>query len=107
VSDQNQAMVVSGNHPYGDQPELPEPLKARFLNVMRAAVELEREFQAAVDGERDGEAERLTAMRKRWADDLEKLVYEFRFSDLPLGTQSIVQQAVKAAAERIERMGQE
>ncbi len=74
---------------------------------MRAAAELEREFQAAVDGGRDGEAERLTAMRKRWADDLEKLVYEFRSSDLPLRTQSMVQQAVKAAAERIERMGQE
>lgn len=106
VSEQNQAMVVSGTHPYGDLPQLPEPLKARFLHVMRAAAELEREFQAAVDGGRDGEGERLTAMRKRWADDLEKLVYEFRSSDVPLRTQSMVQQAVKAAAERIERMGQ-
>ncbi len=25
VSEQNQAMVVSGTHPYGDLPELPEP----------------------------------------------------------------------------------
>ncbi|MGH6681821.1 MAG: hypothetical protein ACREDL_23455, partial [Bradyrhizobium sp.] len=107
VSEQNQAMVAAGTHPYGDLPKLPEPLKASLLHVMRAAAELEREFQAAVDGRRDGQADRLTAMRQRWADDLRKLVYEFRSSDLPLRTQALVQQAVKAAAERIERMGQE
>ncbi len=107
VSEQNQAMVASGTHPYGDLPELPEPLKASLIHVMRAAAELEREFQAAVDGGRDDQAERLTAMRQRWADDLRKLVYEFRSSDLPLRTQALVQQAVKAAAERIERLGQE
>lgn len=84
VSEQNQAMVAAGNHPYGDLPELPEPLKASLLHVMRGAAELEREFQAAVDGGRDDQADRLTAMRQRWADDLGKLVYEFRSSDLPL-----------------------
>lgn len=107
VSAQNQAMVVSGIHPYGDLPELPEPLKARFLHVMRAAAELEREFQAAIDGGQGDQAERLTAMRQRWADDLGKLVSEFRSAGLPLRTQALVQQAVKAAAERIERMGHE
>lgn len=107
VSEQNQAMVAAGTHPYGDLPELPEPLKASFLRVMGAAAELEREFQAAVDGERGDEAERLTTMRRRWADDLQNLVQEFRSSDLPLRTQALVQQVVKAVAERIERMGQE
>jgi hypothetical protein len=46
-------------------------------------------------------------MRRQWADDLRKLVHEFRSTDLPLRTQVLVQQAVKAMAERIERMGQE
>jgi len=107
VSEQNQAMVAAGTHPYGDLPELPEPLKASLLHVMRAAAELEREFQAAVDGGRDDQAERLTAMRRRWADDLRKLVHEFQSSDLPLRTQALVQQSIKAMAARIERMGQE
>jgi len=106
VSEQNQAMVAAGTHPYGDLPELPEPLKASLLHVMRGAAELERECQAAVDGGQDDQAERLTAMRRRWADDLRNLVHEFRSSDLPLRTQALVQQAVKAVAERIERMGQ-
>jgi len=105
VSERNQAIVASGTHPYGDLPELPGPLKASFLHVMRAAAELEREFQAAVDGGRDDQAERLTAMRRRWADDLQSLVHEFRTSHLPLRTQALVQQVVKAVAERIERMG--
>jgi hypothetical protein len=74
---------------------------------MCVAGELEREFQAAVDGGRDDQVERLTAMRRRWADDLRKLVHEFQSSDLPLRTQALVQQAVKAMAARIERMGQE
>jgi hypothetical protein len=107
VSEQNQAMVAAGAHPYGDLPELPEPLKASLLHVMRSAAELESKFQAAVDGGRDHQAERLIAMRRRWADDLRKLMHEFRSSDLPLRTQALVQQAVKAVAERIERMGQE
>ena len=107
VSEQNQAMVAAGTHPYGDLPELPEPLKASLLHVMRAAIELEREFQAAADGGRGNQAGRLTAMRRRWADDLRKLVHEFRSSDLPLRTQAVVQQAVKTVAERIERMGRE
>ncbi len=107
VSEQNQAMAAAGTHPYGDLPELPEPLKASLLHVMRAAGELEREFQAAVDGGRGDQAEWLTAKRRRWADDLQKLVHEFQSSDLPLRTQALVQQAVKAMAARIERMGQE
>ena len=53
VSEQNQAMAAAGTHPYGDLPELPEPLKASLLHLMRAAAELEREFQATVDGGRD------------------------------------------------------
>jgi hypothetical protein len=40
VSEQNQAMVAAGTHPYGDLPELPEPLKASLLHVMRAAARL-------------------------------------------------------------------
>ena len=107
VSEQNQAMVVSGTHPYGDLPELPEPLKASLLHVMRAAADLEREFQTAVDRGRDGQAKRLSAIRQQWADDLRKLVHEFQSSDLPPRTQVLVQQALKAAGERIERMGQE
>ena len=107
VSEQNQAMVAAGTHPYGDLPELPEPLKASLVHVLRGAAELERAFQAAVDGCRDDRAERLTAMRRRWADDLLKLVHEFRSSDLPLRTQALVQQVVTAVAERIERTGQE
>jgi hypothetical protein len=107
LSEQNQAMVAAGTHPYGDLPELPEPLKASLLHVMRAAAEREREVQAAIDGGRDDQAERLTAMRRRWADDLRKLVHEFQSSDLPLRTQALVQQAVKAMAARVERMGQE
>ncbi|HUB47965.1 MAG TPA: hypothetical protein VMB73_23550 [Acetobacteraceae bacterium] len=105
VSEQNQAMVAAGTHPYDDLPELPEPLKASLLHVLGAAAELE--FQAAVEGGRDDQAERLTAMRRRWADGLQKLVHDFRSSDLPPRTQALVQQVVKAAAERIERMGQE
>ena len=74
---------------------------------IQVPAELERELQTAVDGRRDDQAERLTAMRRRWADNLRKLVHEFRSSGLPLRTQALVQQAVKAVAERIERMGQE
>jgi len=36
VSEQNQAMVAAGTHPYGDLPELPEPLKASLLHVLPA-----------------------------------------------------------------------
>ena len=107
VSAQNQSMMAAGTHPYGDLPELPEPLKASLLRAMRAGTQLESEFQAAVDDGREDQAERLTAMRRRWADDLRKLVLEFRSSDLPLRTQALVQEAVKAVAERIERMSQE
>jgi hypothetical protein len=107
VSEQNRAMLSAGTHPYGDLPELPEPLKASLLHVLRAGAELERALQAAVDDGQGDRAERLIAMRRRWADDLQKLAHEFRSSDLPPRTQTLVQQVVKAAAERIERMGQE
>jgi len=50
---------------------------------------------------------RAASVSRRWADDLRKLVHEFRSSDAPLRTQVLVQQALKAVAERIERMGQE
>ena len=106
ISEQNRAMAAAGTHPYGDLPELPEPLKASLVHVMRAAVELEREFEAAVGSGQDHQTERLNAMRRRWANDLEGLVQEFRSSDLPLRTQALVQEAIKAVAERVERMGQ-
>lgn len=41
------------------------------------------------------------------ADDLRKLVGEFRSLDVPLRTQALVQQVVRAMAERIERMARE
>ena len=44
---------------------------------------------------------RPTAMRRQWADDLEKLVHEFRSANVPLRNQALVQQIVKAIAERI------
>ena len=46
-------------------------------------------------------------MRRQWADDLEKLVHEFHSSNLPLRSQALVQQVVKAVAERIEWMARE
>ena len=104
MSERDQAMMVSGSHPYGDLPELPEPLKAKLLHVLRAAAELEREAQAAFDGGHGDQAERLTMLRRRWADDLGRLVHEFQSSDLPLGTQALVQQVLKATADRIRKM---
>ena len=106
VSERNQAMVAAGTHPHADLPELPEPLKASLVQVMRAAADLEREFEAAGTDGRDKQAERLTAMRRQWADDLERLVHEFRSSDLPLRTQALVQKVISDVAKRIERMGQ-
>lgn len=106
VSEQNQVMAAAGTHAFGDLAELPEPLKASLVHVMGAAVTLEREFEAAVAGGYDRKAERLTAMRRQWANDLERLVHEFRSSNLPLRTQALVQEAVKAMAERIGKMGQ-
>lgn len=90
VSEQNQAMASLGTHPYGDLLELPEPLKADLVHVLRAAVELEREFEAVVVGGQDHQINWLNAKRRRWADDLEKLVHEFRSSGLPLQTQALV-----------------
>lgn len=107
MSERNQELMATGTHPYADLPELPEPLKTSLINLMRATAELEREFQAAVDAGRADQAGRLTAMRWQWADDLQKVVREFRSSDVSLRTQALVQQVVKAMTERIERMGGE
>ena len=63
ISEQSQTMAAAGTHPYGDLPELPEPLKASLTHLMRSAVELERELQAAMDIGRAEQAERLTMMR--------------------------------------------
>jgi hypothetical protein len=105
VSEQNQTMAISGTHPYGDLPELPEPLKISLVHVLRAAADLERDFQAAADDGRGDNSGRLTTARWRWADDLEKLIYQLQSADLPLQTQALVQQIIKASAERIGRMG--
>ena len=107
VSEQNQAMASAGTHPYADLPELPEPLKASLRHVLGSAAELERAFQAAVEGGRDAQAERLTALRRQWAEDLQHLVQQFRSSDVPLRTQELVQRAVRTVAARIAKMGQE
>lgn len=105
VSQQGQAMTASGTHPYAGLPELPEPLKTSLMRVMRAATELEREFQAAVDAGLGVHAERFVAVRQQWADDLRALVVEIQEADLPVQTQAFVQQALKSTAERIGRMG--
>lgn len=104
VSEQNQAMMASGSHPHGNLPELPEPLKAKLVHVLRAAAELECEAQAAVDARRGDPAERLTGSRQLWADDLGQLVVEFQSSDLPPKAQALVQQVLKATAERIQTL---
>lgn len=104
VSERNQAMMASGSHPHGDLPELPEPLKAKLVHVLRAAAELEREGQAAIDGGRGDQVERLTVMGRRWADDFARLVSEFQSSDLPLGAEALVQQVLKATADRIQKL---
>ena len=106
MSERSQAMASAGTHPYADLPELPGPLKASLVRVMRAAAELEREFQAAVDDGRGDQAGRLTTMKQRWGDDLQKVVLEFRSAGLPLRSQELVQDALKAVAERVAKMGQ-
>ena len=107
MSEKNQQMIATGTHPYADLPALPEPLKTSLTKLLRGGVELEREFQAAVDADRAAQAGRLTAMRRQWAADLEQLVGDFRSSNLPLRSQALVQRVVKAVAERIERMARE
>ena len=42
ISEQSQTRAAAGTHPYGDLPELPEPLKASLTHLMRSADELER-----------------------------------------------------------------
>ena len=107
ISEQNQAMAAAGTHPYGELPELPEKLKTSLTNLMRDAVELERVFQSAVDAGRADQADLINAMRRKWADDLRQLVEQFRSSNLPLRSQALVQQVVKAMAERIDRIARE
>ena len=80
VSEQNQAMVSAGTHPYGDLPELPEPLKASLLHVMHAAAELEREFQAAVDGRRDRAVDRHEAAMGRRSPETGARIPILRFA---------------------------
>jgi hypothetical protein len=41
-------------------------------------------------------------MMHRWADDLARLVSDFQSSDLPPASQALVQQVLKATAERIQ-----
>ncbi|PJG46397.1 hypothetical protein VVT58_24300 (plasmid) [Sphingobium sp. SJ10-10] len=102
MSERNQAMLASDNHPHGELPELPERLKAKLVHVLHAAAELERELQAAADGGHADHAGRLTEMMHRWADDLARLVSDFQSSDLPPASQALVQQVLKATAERIQ-----
>lgn len=102
VSERSEAMIALGSHPNADLPELPEALKAKLVDLLRAGTELEREVQAAADGGHGGRAGRLRVMARSWADDLARLVSEFQSSDLPLRTQAMVQQVLKATANRIQ-----
>ena len=104
VSEQNQAMMASGSHPHGNLPELPEPLRTKLVHVLRTAAELECEAQAAVDSRQGDPAGRLTELRQRWVYDLGRLVYEFQSSDLPPEAQTLVQQVLKATAQRIQTL---
>ena len=106
MTERGQVMVSTGTHPYADLPELSGPLKASLVRVMRAAVELEREFQAAADDGRNDQAGRLTAKKQQWGNDLQKVVLEFRSADLPLRSQELVQNALKTMAERVAQMGE-
>ncbi|MGH8159208.1 MAG: hypothetical protein ACREPQ_13895 [Rhodanobacter sp.] len=103
-SEQNQAMLAAGTHPAQDVQELHGSLRESLEKLLRDGVELEREFQDAVDTVRADQAERLDTMRRRWATDLEKLVEAFRASDVPLHAQALLQQGLIAMAKRIERM---
>jgi hypothetical protein len=103
VSENNRAMTASGSHPHGNVPELSEPLKAKLVHVLRLAADLEREAQAALDG-REGDAARLADLRQRWADDLGRSLSEFQSPDLPPQTRTLVQQILKATAQRIETL---
>ncbi len=105
VSEQNQAMMDMGSHPYGDLPVLPEEIKTSLENLMTSAAELERGYQSAVDSGRFSDhAEELMTLKRLWADDLQNVVRIFRSSDLPLRTQAVVQQVLKAMAVRIVRL---
>lgn len=105
VSEQNQAMVEAGTHPHGDLPVLPEPIKLSLEKLMASAAELERGYQSAVDSGRFADhTSELTALKRRWADDLQSVVRIFQSSDVPLRTQAAVQQVLKAMAERIDRL---
>lgn len=76
------------------------------MRLLRGAAELESEFQAAVDAGHGKEAERLTAMKQQWADDLVALLAKVQESGLPLQTQAFLQQILKSPADRIDRLAQ-
>ena len=106
LSEKSREMTAAGIHPHADLPELSEPLKLSLQKLLSSAADLEREFQSAVDsGCFSDHASRLTAMKRQWRADLQKLVEEFRSSDISLRAQAMVQQAIKAMAVRIEQLG--
>lgn len=107
VSERNDAMHVAGTHPYADLPRLPEPLGRALTDLLRDAAEIEREHCSAVDGAMldQAGADRLVAMGRRWADDLERVVEAFRGSDLRPRAQAVVQDVLRTTAERMMRLG--
>lgn len=106
MSEKNQQMVEAGTHPYRGQPELPEKLKRSLAALMSSAADLERAFQSAVDsGGFPRQADQLDSLKRQWGADLQRLVELFRSSDVAPESQMVVQNALKAMAERINRLG--
>ena len=104
VSERHEQMLAKGTHPYPDLPRLPKPLADSLMAVMRDAAEIEREFQTAVDAGSLDQAGRFAAMRRQWADDLERLIADIRGSELPANSNAVLQKVLKVAAERITRL---
>lgn len=105
MSENNQHMVEAGTHPYGDLPELPEKLKRSLATLMGSAADLERAFQSAMDsGDFARHADRLENLKRQWGADLQCLVEMFCSADVPPQGQIVVQSALKAMAERINRL---
>ncbi|MGH8111025.1 MAG: hypothetical protein ACREPL_03670 [Rhodanobacteraceae bacterium] len=90
----NRTLTAAGTHPCQHLTVLPEPLRTHHAKPWHDGVELEREFQAAVDEIRPDWAERLDAMRRQWAIDLARFIHEARTSNLPAETQALLQQAL-------------
>ncbi|MCR5860122.1 MULTISPECIES: hypothetical protein [Hyphomicrobiales] len=106
MSERNQQMIEAGTHPYRDLPELPEKLKRSLAALMASAADLERAFQSAVDcGDFARHVDQLDSLKRQWGADLQRLVELFRSSDVAPQSQLIVQSALKAMAERINRLG--